>query len=53
MSWKTKNAFVFVFVLMAASGYAAASRSEDSHDPSRFTYARLYCTPEGAPIFRT
>ena len=37
---------------MAASGYAAASRSEDSHDPSRFTYARLYCTPEGTSHFQ-
>jgi hypothetical protein len=52
MSWKTKNAFVFFFALLAASGYAAASRGEGSHDPSRFTYARLYCTPEGGSHFQ-
>ena len=36
MHWKTKT-FAFVFALMALSGYATASRGEDSRDPSHFT----------------
>src|SRR4051812_4141742 len=35
----------FLSVLAALSGFATASRGEDSSDPSRFTYARLYCGP--------
>ena len=32
--------------------YAAATHAEDSRDPSRFTYARLYCGPEGDTHFQ-
>src|SRR5215467_10530491 len=51
MRWKTKT-FAFVFALMALSGYASASRGEDSRDPSHFTYARLYCAPDGNTGFQ-
>jgi hypothetical protein len=34
------------------SGHATASRGEDSTDPSRFTYARLYCGPDGNTRFQ-
>src|SRR3974390_2040204 len=51
MRWKTK-AFAFVFCLMTWSGFTIASRAEDSHDPSRFTYARLYCGPDGETHFQ-
>jgi hypothetical protein len=51
MRRKTKT-FAFVFVLLAWSGYATASRGEDSRDPSHFTYARLYCAPDGNSHFQ-
>jgi hypothetical protein len=51
MSWKN-TALAFVLGLIALSGYATASRGEDSHDPSRFTYARLYCGPDGDTHFQ-
>jgi hypothetical protein len=52
MSPKIKNAFVFVSALIVLSAHAAASRGQGSHDPSRFTYVRLYCTPEGDTHFQ-
>ena len=51
MSWKS-TALAFVLGLVALSGYATASRGGDSHDPSRFTYARLYCGPDGDTHFQ-
>ena len=42
----------FVFCLIIWSGYTTASRAEDSGDPSRFTYARLYCGPDGDTHFQ-
>jgi hypothetical protein len=51
MGRKTKT-FAFVFVLLAWSGYATASHGEDSRDPSHFTYARLYCAPDGNSHFQ-
>jgi hypothetical protein len=51
MNWKTKT-FVFVFAVAALSGHVAASRGEDSPDPARFTYARLYCGPDGNSHFQ-
>ena len=50
MSWKAK-AFAFVFVAVALSGNFNASRAADSPDPARFTYARLYCGPDGNSHF--
>src|SRR5689334_4061765 len=50
MNWKTKT-LAFVFAIAAMSGHATASRGEDSADPSRFTYARLYCGPDGNSHF--
>src|SRR5262252_501391 len=50
MSWKTKTLPV-VFGLIVVSG-SAASRGEDSRDPSHFTYARLYCAPDGNTRFQ-
>jgi hypothetical protein len=52
MSWKTKTFASFVSALAAFSGYAAPSRAEDSPYPSRFTYARLYCGPDGNTHFQ-
>jgi hypothetical protein len=52
MSPKIKNAFVFVSALIVLSAHAAASRGQGSHDPSHFTYVRLYCTPEGDTHFQ-
>jgi hypothetical protein len=40
------NTLAFIFAVLAWSGYATASRGEDSRDPSHFTYARLYCAPD-------
>lgn len=51
MRWKPKT-FAFVFALMALSGYTAASRDEDSRDPSHFSYARLYCGSDGNTRFQ-
>jgi hypothetical protein len=50
MSSKIKN--VFVFALIVLSAYAGVSRGQGSHNPSRFTYVRLYCTPEGDTHFQ-
>src|SRR6516164_5724234 len=50
MSWKTKMLPV-VFGLIVFSG-STASRGEDSRDPSHFTYARLYCAPDGNTRFQ-
>ena len=51
MSWKTKT-LALVFALTSLSGYATTSRGEDSGDPSRFTYPRLYCGPDGDTHFQ-
>lgn len=51
MPSKTK-AFPFVLCLIFWSGYTIPSRAEDSRDPSRFTYARLYCGPDGNTHFQ-
>src|SRR5262249_18271867 len=50
MNWKTKT-FVS-FALAAFAGYPIPSRGEDSPDPSRFTYARLYCGADGNTHFQ-
>jgi hypothetical protein len=47
MSWKTK-AFPFVFVLVGL--FAGAARGEEN--ASLFTYARLYCSPDGNTHFQ-
>jgi hypothetical protein len=52
MNWKTET-WALVFAVAALSGHATASRGADSTDPSRFTYARLYCGPDGIRTFRT
>jgi hypothetical protein len=41
-----------VFALVVFSGYPAPSRGEESRDPAHFTYARLYCTPDGNSHFQ-
>src|SRR6478609_6805394 len=46
------NTLAFIFAVLAWSGYATASRGEDSRDPSHFTYARLYCAPDGNTHFQ-
>src|SRR5215471_4431051 len=51
MRRKTKT-FAFFLVLLAWSGCVSASRGEDSRDPSHFTYARLYCAPDGNTHFQ-
>src|SRR5262245_53139141 len=51
MRWKTKT-FAFVFVLIGWLGYTTAPRAEDSRDPLHFTYARLYCAPDGNTHFQ-
>jgi hypothetical protein len=51
MRWKIKT-FAFLFALIVWSGHTIVSRAEDSHDPSRFTYARLYCGPDGDTHFQ-
>jgi len=51
MRGKAKN-LLFLFVLLTWSGYTIASRAEESRDPSRFTYARLYCGPGGDTHFQ-
>jgi len=51
MHWKTET-LAFAFVVAALSGHATASRGEESTDPSRFTYARLYCGPDGNTHFQ-
>ncbi|MGA7485665.1 MAG: hypothetical protein WBW74_01815, partial [Xanthobacteraceae bacterium] len=51
MSWKTKT-LALVFALTSLSGYATTSRGEDSGSPSRFTYPRLYCGPDGDSHFQ-
>ena len=51
MNWKTET-LAFVFAVAVLSGHATASRGEESTDPSRFTYARLYCGPDGNTHFQ-
>jgi hypothetical protein len=51
MKWKTKT-LLFVGALAAMSVGIATSRGEESTDPSRFTYARLYCGPDGNTHFQ-
>jgi hypothetical protein len=49
MRWTTKT-FAFVFAVIALSAHTTASPGEDSRDPSHFTYARLYCAPDGSRV---
>jgi hypothetical protein len=49
--WKTET-LVFVVAVVALSGHATASRGAESTDPSRFTYARLYCGSDGDTHFQ-
>src|SRR5436190_17284459 len=49
---RLRKSTVVAFVLAFTAGYAAAPHAEDSRDPSRFTYARLYCGPEGDTHFQ-
>jgi len=51
MKWKAET-LALVFAVAALSGHATASRGADSTDPSRFTYARLYCGPDGNSHFQ-
>ena len=51
MNWKTET-LVFVVAVVALSGHATASRGAESTDPSRFTYARLYCGSDGDTHFQ-
>ena len=51
MNRKTET-LAFVFAVAALSGHATASRGANSTDPSRFTYARLYCGPDGDTHFQ-
>jgi hypothetical protein len=51
MRWKIKT-LTFLFALIVWSGSTIASRGEDSRDPSRFSYARLYCGPDGDTHFQ-
>src|SRR5262245_54253421 len=51
MRWTTKT-FAFVFAVIALSAHTTASPGEDSRDPSHFTYARLYCAPDGTTHFQ-
>ena len=51
MNWKTEM-LVFVVAVVALSGHATASRGAESTDPSRFTYARLYCGSDGDTHFQ-
>jgi hypothetical protein len=51
MNGKTRT-LAFVFALVASWGYAALSRGQDARDPSHFTYARLYCDPDGVTHFK-
>jgi hypothetical protein len=51
MNWKTET-LALVVAVAALSGHATASRGEDSTDPSRFTYARLFCGPDGNSHFQ-
>ena len=51
MNWKTET-LALVFAVAALSGHVTASRGEDSGGPSRFTYARLYCSPDGNSHFQ-
>ena len=49
---RLRKSTVVALVLAFTAGYAAATHAEDSRDPSRFTYARLYCGPEGDTHFQ-
>ena len=51
MKWKAET-LALVSAVPALSGHATASRGADSTDPSRFTYARLYCGPDGNSHFQ-
>ena len=52
MNWKTET-LALVCAVAALSGHATASRGDQSTDPSRFTYARLYRGPDWKRTFRT
>jgi hypothetical protein len=49
---RLRKSTAVALVLAFTAGYAAAPHAEDSRDPSRFTYARLYCGPEGDTHFQ-
>jgi hypothetical protein len=49
---RLRKSTVVALVLAFTAGYAAAPHAEDSRDPSRFSYARLYCGPEGDTHFQ-
>jgi hypothetical protein len=51
MPWK-KKAFAFAFCIAASSVHSSALQAEDSREPSRFTYARLYCGADGETHFQ-
>jgi hypothetical protein len=41
-----------VFAAFAAMALRSSAYAEDTADPSHFTYARLYCTPDGESHFQ-
>jgi hypothetical protein len=43
---------ILVFAAFAAIVLMASAYAEDAADPSHFTYARLYCTPDRESHFR-
>jgi hypothetical protein len=47
-----KKAFALVFCIAAFSVHSSALQAEDSREPSRFTYARLYCGADGETHFQ-
>jgi hypothetical protein len=51
MNGKTRPLAVVV-ALVASWGYTTPSRGQDARDPSHFTYARLYCDPDGVTHFK-
>jgi hypothetical protein len=40
------------FAAFAAMAMPSSAYAEDAADPSHFTYARLYCTPDGESHFQ-
>jgi hypothetical protein len=49
---RRKSSLAFACALVVLVGYATASQAEDSRDPAHFTYARLYCGPDGNTHFQ-
>jgi len=53
MNWKLACSIIGCLLLSGCGTASVRSATRQSEDPSRFTYTRLYCTPDNESHFET